>query len=155
MTGQDAQAVAAWRYPGQYAFYNWDADPADLAELLDPAGWGVQYFAVDGPDASLVGFFQFKPDGDAMEIGLGLRPDLTGRGSGLSFVEVGVGFAACHFGVSSVSLAVAAFNQRAIKIYRRARFDVVYRYMHATNGSVYPFVRMVRDDVSPEVEPAG
>jgi ribosomal-protein-alanine N-acetyltransferase len=144
MTGEDAQAVAAWRYPGEYAFYNWDADPADLAELLDPASWGKQFFAVDWPDESLVGMFMFKPDGDAVEIGLGLRPDLTGRGCGLSFVQAGVGFAASHFGASSFTLAVAAFNQRAISVYRRAGFEVVAQYLHETNGGVHPFVRMVR-----------
>ena len=29
MTAADAQAIAAWRYPEPYAFYNADADPAD------------------------------------------------------------------------------------------------------------------------------
>ncbi len=94
MTGEDAQAVAAWRYPGEFAFYNWDADPADLAELLDPAGWGKQYFSVDGTDELLVGMFEFKAEGDSVEIGLGLRPDRTGCGLGLSFLECGVAFAA-------------------------------------------------------------
>jgi hypothetical protein len=44
MTQSDAHAVASWRYPGIYAFY--DAD--DLVELLDPRGWGLRYFAVQG-----------------------------------------------------------------------------------------------------------
>jgi hypothetical protein len=39
MTAADAHAVAAWRYPGEYSFY--DADPDDLAELLDPAEWAT------------------------------------------------------------------------------------------------------------------
>lgn len=47
MTAADAHAIAAWRYPGEYSFYDADADRDDLAELLDPAGWGQQYFAAD------------------------------------------------------------------------------------------------------------
>lgn len=39
MTAADAHAVAAWRYPAEYSFYDADADPDDLAELLDPAEW--------------------------------------------------------------------------------------------------------------------
>ena len=45
MTEADANAVAGWRYPGEYAFYDWTRDPDDLAELLDPAGWGRRYSA--------------------------------------------------------------------------------------------------------------
>jgi hypothetical protein len=48
MTAADARAVAAWRYPGDYSFYDADADAGDLAELLNPAGWGHRYFAADG-----------------------------------------------------------------------------------------------------------
>jgi [ribosomal protein S18]-alanine N-acetyltransferase len=47
MTAADAQAVAAWRYPGEYRFYDVDQDPDDLAELLDPAEWGTRYFAAE------------------------------------------------------------------------------------------------------------
>jgi hypothetical protein len=60
MTEADARVVAGWRYPGPYAFYNADADPSDLAELLDPPEWGLRYFAVDGDDHQLAGFFVFK-----------------------------------------------------------------------------------------------
>ena len=41
MTAADARAVAAWKYPGDYSFYDADAD--DLAELLNPAEWGHRY----------------------------------------------------------------------------------------------------------------
>ncbi|MFL6070055.1 MAG: GNAT family N-acetyltransferase [Actinomycetes bacterium] len=144
MTVDDAQAVAGWRYPGEYAFYNWDADPGDLAELLDPAGWGRQFFAVDGRDGARVGFFEFKADGESLEIGLGLRPDLTGGGLGLAFVEAGVQFAEEQFGTRSLTLAVAEFNQRAVTVYRRAGFEEVEHYEHETNGGTYPFVKMAR-----------
>jgi ribosomal-protein-alanine N-acetyltransferase len=144
MTGDDAHAIAAWRYPGEYAFYDWDGDPDDEAELLDPSRWGRQYFAVDDGDGELVGFFDFTTQVDALEIGLGLRPDLTGHGYGLSFVQVGLDFAADRFGAGPVTLAVAAFNRRAITVYRRAGFEPVERYEHETNGGTHPFVRMSR-----------
>ena len=80
--GHGAQAVAAWRYEGEYAFYDADADEEDLAELLDPASWGTKYYAVDGD--YLVGFLAFDVRDDATGIGLGLRPDLTGQGLGRS-----------------------------------------------------------------------
>ena len=82
MTAADAHAIAAWRYAGVYAFYDFTADPADLAELLTPETWGSSYFSVAAMNQDLVGFFQFEPQGDVLNIGLGLRPDLPARGMG-------------------------------------------------------------------------
>ena len=139
MTEADARAVAAWRYPAEYAFYAADQDAGDLEELLDPARWGREYFAADR-DGELAGFFVVKQRGEAREIGLGLRPDLTGRGLGAAFLEAGLRFAA----PGPFVLHVAAFNRRAIKVYERAGFAATERYEHFTNGALHPFVRMDR-----------
>jgi ribosomal-protein-alanine N-acetyltransferase len=143
MTAADAQTITTWRYPGPYSFYDVDADPADLAELLDPSQWGRRYFAAD-QGGELTGFFVFKVEHDVMEIGLGLRPDLTGKGLGRGFVQAGIDYAATHFGATDLALAVAAFNHRAITVYERAGFRAVGRYQHSTNGGVHEFVRMAR-----------
>jgi ribosomal-protein-alanine N-acetyltransferase len=143
MTAADATAIGAWRYPGEYRFYDVDQDPGDLAELLDPAEWGTRYLAADAR-GELAGYFVFKHSGDEVEIGLGLRPDLTGRGLGAGFLEAALRFAAERYGVARATLSVAAFNRRAITVYERAGFRVVERYEHATNGGVHPFIRMAR-----------
>jgi hypothetical protein len=82
MTATDAHAVAAWRYPGEYSFYDADADPDDLAELLDPAEWGQQYFAADETaHHELAGFLAVKLTGPEAEI---VSPaTLNGRGWGV------------------------------------------------------------------------
>ncbi len=144
MTAADAHAIAAWRYPEPYSFYEWGRDAEDLAELLDPSEWGRRYFASDLAGHGLAGFFVFTPTGDVVEIGLGLRPDLTGRGMGGTYLEAGLRFAAGTFGAERFALAVAAFNARAITVYRRAGFREVERYEHATNGGLHAFVRMTR-----------
>jgi ribosomal-protein-alanine N-acetyltransferase len=144
MTAADAASVAGWRYPGCYSFYDSDRDPGDLAELLDPAGWGRRYFAADDHAGELVGFFMFKLRDGVAEVGLGLRPDLAGRGLGASFLDAGLRFAAATLGARSCTLAVAAFNHRAITVYERAGFREVERFQQATNGGLHPFVRMAR-----------
>jgi len=149
MSADDAQAVAAWRYDGAYAFYDWDRDADDLAELLDPSEWGRRYFAADDADGELAGFFVVKHAGGVAEIGLGLRPALTGRGLGGAFLDAGLRFAAERFGTRNFALAVAAFNQRAITVYERAGFREVRRYEHATNGGVHEFVWMTRAELTP------
>ncbi|HEX8123064.1 MAG TPA: GNAT family protein [Solirubrobacteraceae bacterium] len=136
--------------PGAYDFYDADADPADLAELLDPGEWGTRYFAADGADGRLAGFFVFKRAGDGVvELGLGLRPDLAGAGIGAAFVAEGLRYATSTLGAASFTLAVAAFNARAIKVYERLGFREVERYDHETNGGVHPFVRMVLSPAAP------
>jgi [ribosomal protein S18]-alanine N-acetyltransferase len=139
MTEADAQAVAAWHYPEPYTFYDWTQDADDLAELLDPAEWGRRYFAADA-GGELAGFFVFKRADEATEIGLGLRPDLTGRGLGAAFLDAGLRFG----GAERYTLSVAAFNARAITVYERAGFVETERYVHHTNGADHAFVRMVR-----------
>jgi [ribosomal protein S18]-alanine N-acetyltransferase len=150
MTAADARAIAAWRYPEPYSFYDSDADPGDLAELLDPSEWGRRYFAADDVSGELVGLFVFKLTGSVAEIGLGLRPDLTGRGFGLRFVEAGVAYAAKALGATEFALAVAAFNRRAIIVYERAGFRAVGHYKHSTNGGIHDFVSMVRSARPPQ-----
>jgi [ribosomal protein S18]-alanine N-acetyltransferase len=147
LTQADAEAIAGWRYPEPYSFYDWIADQDDLAELLDPAKRGEAYAAVDDSDGELIGYFSFKPrerERETIEIGLGLRPDHTGQGFGLDFVVVGLDHARSQLGPQEFSLAVATFNKRAITVYERAGFATVRRYMHHTNGGDWEFVEMRR-----------
>jgi ribosomal-protein-alanine N-acetyltransferase len=148
MTAADAHAIAAWRYPGEYSFYDADADLDDLAELLDPAEWGQRYFSADElADQTLAGFLMVTLTGPVAEIGLGLRPGLTGRGLGESFLRACLRFATAALGAQSYTLAVAAFNRRAITVYERAGFQEVDRFEHRTNGGRHAFIRMARSTV--------
>jgi ribosomal-protein-alanine N-acetyltransferase len=148
MTAADAHAIATWRYPGEYSFYDADADPDDLAELLDPAEWGRRYFAADElVDHTLAGCLTVKLTGPVAEIGLGLRPDLTGHGLGESFLRACLNFASAELGAQSYTLAVAAFNRRAITVYQRAGFQEVDRFEHHTNGGLHAFIRMARSTI--------
>ena len=144
LTQADAEAMVAWHYPEPYAFYDWAADADDLAELLDPARRGDMW-AIGDPAGELIGFFSFKAkEPGRIELGLGLRPDHTGRGLGPSFLEAGLDHARSHHDPEWFSLAVATFNRRAITVYERAGFTAVRTYMHHTNGGEWEFVEMRR-----------
>ena len=80
MRDADAQTIAGWHYEEPYAFYDADQDPDDLAELLDAAARRGSYWAATDEQGELQGFFSFRVDGTTVEIGLGMRPDLTGKG---------------------------------------------------------------------------
>ena len=144
LSQDDAEAIAEWRYPEPYSFYDWTADPDDLRELLEPARRGDAYWAVRDEADELVGHFSFKPKGGAVEIGLGLRPDLTGRGLGASFLAAGLEFARERFAPERFVLSVATFNERAITVYERAGFVRERVYMHTTNGAEWEVLEMSR-----------
>ncbi len=145
MNEQDARVIAEWHYEGPYTFYDWDQDADDLAELLNPRSWEGTYYAVFDGQGELAGFFTFMKDGETIEIGLGLRPDLTGKGKGvgLEFVEAGLEFAKSKYAVSAFRLRVATFNQRAIRVYEQTGFRPVRVFMQETNGGKYEFLEMV------------
>ena len=161
MTEAEARAIAAWRYEGSYAFYNMPEgvadDPGYLRELLDPEN---PYYAAYDSRGELVGFLAFGDPArvgttaereaayggeEALDVGLGLRPDLTGQGLGLAFVEAGLAFARKRFAPVRFRLSVAAFNHRAIRVYERAGFRRVLTTTLDSSGGPREFVIMVRD----------
>ena len=143
-TQEDAHQITSWHYPPPYDFYDLDQDPEDLAEFLDPRTWQEPHYSLFNEAGELVGFFNFRPDGQRVEIGLGLRPDLTGKGLGQAFINAGLAFGQEHFSVGMWSLSVATFNTRAIRLYKRVGFTPLNTFLQHTNGGVYEFLRMVR-----------
>jgi RimJ/RimL family protein N-acetyltransferase len=108
--------IASWRYVPPYDFYDGDPRPAQNPE---------RFFEARDDADELVGFYYFEPKPPDLEYGLGLRPELTGGGLGLEFFQAGLAFAREHYRPRRVFLHVAAFNERALRVYERAGFRVV------------------------------
>ncbi len=146
MTAEEAREVMEWKYPAPYDMYNWEAED-DPAELLDGS-----YFSCREKDGRLGGFLCFGPNATIptkesvyeagyLDIGLGLRPDLCGKGLGRGLLELGMEWARSELGASRFRLAVAQFNLRAQKVYRSCGFREISRVTHRTLGA--PFLLMV------------
>ena len=120
MTSEDFEDMASWRYEQPYDFYDGDIDP-----VLNPE----RFFAVRDESGAFVGNYYFEQKGDVVEYGLGLRPELTDRGLGTEFVRAGLDFARARFSPIAITLAVAAFNERAIRVYERAGFRETGRHV--------------------------
>jgi ribosomal-protein-alanine N-acetyltransferase len=135
MNDEEARAVVSWRYETPYDFYDMANDPEGPEELLGPPERREGYYAVRS-DGELVGFFSFGPGGQlpsfdyaddgSLDIGLGLRPDLTGKGLGLESLLGGLEFGRRHF--------------------TPAGFRRVTVFTHHTNGADYPFLLMKREE---------
>ena len=118
--------VAAWHYEPPWDFYDLASDPADAAAMRDPSRH-EHWRAVLGEDARLEAFWYFDWHGDVVEVGIGLRPDLTGRGRGESFLRAQLEYASGHWQPATFRLFVAAWNERAIRLYKRLGFREVAR----------------------------
>lgn len=126
MTQEQAEDIAYnWHYEGMYSFYDMEEDKEDLDEFLDPRKRGDSMFVVI-KDYEVIGFFSFdKAPDNTIDIGLGMRPDLTGKGNGLEFLKAGIEFIKINYKPDNITLSVATFNQRAIKAYQKIGFKVV------------------------------
>lgn len=143
MTQTQAEDIASnWHYNDEYSFYDMDADEEDLVEFLDPNQRKESTFAVmNGQD--IIGYFSFnRVDKGTIDIGLGLKPNLTGNGRGVEFLRAGLDFAKFTYNPDYITLSVATFNQRAIKVYKKVGFKEVQTFMQTTNGGCYEFLKM-------------
>ncbi|MGB8001697.1 MAG: GNAT family N-acetyltransferase [Anaerobacillus sp.] len=143
MTQDQAEDIAFnWHYDGDYSFYDMEADKEDLNEFVDPEARGNSKYAVMN-HSELIGFFSvYKVDDKTFDIGLGMRPDLTNSGKGLEFLKAGIAFVKNEFEPEKITLSVASFNKRAIKVYRKLGFKDVNAFMQDTNGSTFEFLKM-------------
>lgn len=142
MTQKQSEEIADWQYEGNYAFYDMAADEDDLQEFLNPLKRKDSYFAVtEGHE--LIGFYCFKEtEAGIIDIGLGMKPGFTGKGYGLRFFKAGLDFAIARYEPEKFTLAVAAFNERAIAVYKKAGFQPDEVFLQKTNGGHYKFVKM-------------
>ncbi len=143
---EHARTLLSWRYPPPYDFYNprAHADAEDYVQaFLAPE---FAFHAVLDDQGQLVGFCSFGKDGqvpggqytqEALDIGLGMRPDLTGRGFGLAFVQAILDFARKRMQPDSFRLTVANFNQRALALYHKMGFCEVDSFCDTESGVGY------------------
>ena len=145
MSDEEAREISHWHYEPPYDFYDATSDEDDLEELLDPERRGDAYFSVFDESGELVGFFQFELEGTTVDVGLGMRPDLTGKGLGGGYLLAGLEFARERFSPERFTLSVTTFNERAIRVYERAGFRRRHEYLHHTSGDEYLFVSMAME----------
>lgn len=147
-----AEVISQWKYSDPYSIYNMDGSAEDISELLNGT-----YYAVLDREEDLIGYYCFGesaqvPAGRQFEayearaftdIGLGIRPDLCGQGKGAEFLEVGMTFGNTQFDIKHFRLTVAAFNQRAIKVYERIGFKKITSFQRMLEKEGTEFYVMI------------
>lgn len=136
VTENDVREFSAWRNDPPYEVYDITGHSVEenVAYFLSPEVNG--HVLVDEDDA-LFGFITFGedarvPGGDysapGIDIGLGIRPDATGRGNGSRFVATVIAFATEAFEARTLRVTVAEWNTRALRVWEGADFDRSQRF---------------------------
>src|SRR5947208_889728 len=63
-----------------------------------------------------------------LDLGVGIRPDATGRGSGTAFIRSALAFGAASYRQRRFGATIAAFNGRALRAAERAGFRITRRF---------------------------
>jgi len=131
MNTKVASEVAEWVYDEPYSIYSFENNQETIDELMNN-----NYYAVLDNNNMLLGYFCFGSSAriptkesnvytdEALDIGLGIKPELCGKGLGNNFFRAGLSFAEENIikGKSTFRLTVAEFNQRAIRLYSNMGF---------------------------------
>lgn len=163
-----SKIVDTWKYENEYAIYDYINEDG---HMLDAKAWGKGIFAALDQAGELSGELSLElidPRGEFIEyrdfdnaalsaenelwIGFGLRPDLIAKGHGLGFVVTCVEYATrtLHYPGEYIRLGVALFNQRAIKTYQRASFQVFEQEDGEISGKTFKCVHMRKKNFAAE-----
>jgi RimJ/RimL family protein N-acetyltransferase len=115
LTAEQGEVMAQWRYPGPWAVYD-VTGPLDPAEgfwaVLDERG-DVAGYACFGFEARVPGLNE-RPG--VLDVGVGMRPDLTGQGLGRAFAEAVLTHGHAISGVGRLRAVVQEWNTRGRRL---------------------------------------
>ncbi len=158
MNETEAREVRAWHYAEPYTIYSMDAGPEEevISELLERRS---PHYTVRDEAGELVAYFCFGTSAQVwanetpslysedatIDIGVGMRPDLTGKGLGLPMINAALDFARVTFQPRHFRLFVLTFNERAIRVYERAGFARVRVFTQQNIYGTRDFLEMKRE----------
>lgn len=135
MTEKHASKICKWQYEPPYSMYSMTVD--DISYLIDPAN---QYFSIStsadeiigyccfGKDAQVPGGTYQSPSSESLDLGIGMRPDLTGQGLGVEFVREVLDFGLEQFSPKGFRASIAAFNLRSVAVFERLGFGQTHTF---------------------------
>ncbi|MEM8778584.1 MAG: GNAT family N-acetyltransferase [Cyanobacteria bacterium P01_G01_bin.49] len=132
-----ALAILQWHYLPPYDCYNFDADnlQEDLHYLLEEKN---AFFAILNQRKELEGYCSFGPDGqvpggcysaEAIDIGMGIRPDLIGQGRGKKYAKAVAIYGINRYQIKQLRVTILEFNKRSQKVWQQLGFNQVEKFI--------------------------
>ena len=135
-----AREIVRWRYAPPYDIYNIEDSNESINYALKSEN---NFYAIRDENTGLVGFCSFGKDGQvpggnyvepALDIGMGIRPDLTGQGVGNDLVAAVLNFAQKTFSSEQFRVTIATFNQRARRVWEKNGFRSTQKFVDINNN---------------------
>ncbi len=155
MNRLDAREMLAWRYLPPYDFYNMvildNEIDAHIAFYIDRKNG---YYSIYNEQGDFTAFCNFGFDAqvfggdysqDALDIGMGLRPNLTGNGQGKLFASNTLAFAKQLFRPNQYRVTVAEFNRRALHLWQALGFSEIHRFANQSSGLYFRILTMYEE----------
>jgi [ribosomal protein S18]-alanine N-acetyltransferase len=150
MTEELARQILCWTYEEPYELYNNELTDEAMKEILHNG-----YFAVVDNTTELVGYFCIGDSAQVpigslfgvyrenlIDIGIGMKPELTGKGLGYTFFSFILDQIKETFDPISVRLTVVKSNTRAIHLYQKFGFVREDEF----NQETFEFITMTMKD---------
>lgn len=149
MDREHAEFIAGWAYPPPYDFYNLEHSTSAIQEMMEGA-----YYTIHTEENDLLGFFclgksaqvpvghqfgAYQMNQTTIDIGVGMRPELTGKGFGYEFFSIVLDYVTKTYPRMVLRLTVAACNQRAIRLYENCGFVRGMSFPGNTSGFITMF----------------
>ena len=146
-----ARVFVNWQYKPPYDIYN--CPPEEIGEAvqynIDPAN---NVCAMLDQNEELIGYCSYGkdaqvPGGDyseeALDIGLMIKPELTGQGMGSDFVSEVIQNGIDKYAPEKLRVTIAAFNKRAMRVWEKNGFQQTQNFIR--DGDGMEFIIMKKD----------
>ena len=142
MNEENARIILSWRYDESLDFYNPNLSEIEETgqDFLNPEN---AYYSIFSTCHELVAYCCFGADArvkggnydtEALDVGFGMRPNLTRRGITFRIIKAVYDFAKSHFSTTLFRVTVAEFNQQAIRLYEKAGFKQIQKFQRERDG---------------------
>ena len=151
VNNEEAKKISEWIYEKPYEIYNIEGKQSCIDEFVNDL-----YFSFLDEDDEILGYFCLGkaaqvPEGnklgiydeECVDIGLGLRPDMCGKGLGSRFLIEAIEFATNQLSAKKFRLTVASFNKRAIGMYKKIGFKKINSFKNVEGNIEIDFDVMI------------
>ena len=122
-TEEEKRLISSWKYDGEYAIYNL---PPYEEQLHKHRGFAnpVNSFYSFVENETLVGYVNLIGEENGVFFGIGVRPDLCGRGWGQRITRSAIALSHRLYPGKPLYLEVRTWNLRAVRCYEKAGFRI-------------------------------
>lgn len=146
MTEADKKEICSWHYDGEYGIYNlppYEQMREKQMGFLNPKRERNFRTFLDGN--TLVGFVNILEEDTEVFIGIGVAPNLCGRGIGAQMLRETYRISKEQYPEKPLYLEVRSWNTRAVRCYEKAGFvidgEAFEQVTHAGTGIFYRMIK--------------